>query len=102
MAKNTSISIRMDSALKEQTENVLAQFGLNMTIVVNMLFHQIIREQAIPLSLTLNPRMSTLEELRFAKDERTRGYKGRTASAVADEMERIIAEAENQYERKEV
>ena len=102
MAKDTSISIRLDSTLKEQTENVLDQFGLNMTVVVNMLFHQIVREQAIPLSLTLNQRMNTLEELDFAKSERAHGYKGRTASAVAKDMERIVAETEKQYGKKKV
>ena len=96
MVKDTSISIRMDSKLKEQTESVLEQFGLNMTVVVNMLFRQIVREQAIPLSLTLNPRISVLDELMLARNERISGYPGRTAEAVADDMERIVAEAENE------
>ena len=93
--KNTSISIRMDSTLKEQTENVLEQFGLNMTAVVNMLFHQIVREQAIPLSLSLKPKQNVLEDLIFAQSERSAGYVGRTAEDVAMDMERIITEAEN-------
>ena len=93
MVKDTSISIRLDSQLKEQTENILVQFGLNMTTVVNMLFHQIVREQAIPLSLALNPSIPVSDELRIAKSERLAGYTGRTADCVADEMERIIARA---------
>ena len=95
MAKDTSINIRLDSRLKEQTENLLAQFGLNMTVVVNMLFHQIVREQAIPLSLSLNPRMSVIEELNFAIAERRSGYTGRKAKDVIEDMERIIVEAEH-------
>ena len=94
MAKDTSLSIRLDSKLKEDTENVLAQFGLNMTIVVNMLFHQIVREQAVPLSLTLTPRISVLEELSIANAERRAGYDGRTASEVADDMASKVAQAE--------
>ena len=93
--KNTSISIRMDSSLKEQTENVLEQFGLNMTVAVNMFFLQIVREQAIPLSLSLKPRQTGLDELLLAKIERSEGYIGRTADDVVDEMERILAEAAN-------
>ena len=100
MAKDTSISIRLDSKLKEQTERVLEQFGLNMTVVVNMLFHQIVREQAIPLTLALNPRISVLDELSLAKAERLAGYNGRTAEAAADDMERIIAEAEAKFDAK--
>ena len=94
MGKDASISIRLDSKLKEQTETVLEQFGLNMTVVVNMLFRQIVREQAIPLSMTLNPRISTLEELNIARSERLTGCAGRTAYTVAEDMERIVAEAE--------
>jgi len=95
MIKNTSISIRMDSQLKEQTENILAQFGLNMTTAINMFFHQIVREQSVPLSLSLNPRSSTLDELDFAKADRLAGYKGRTVDSVVDDMERIIAGTEH-------
>ena len=91
MAKDTSISIRLDSQLKEKTESILEQFGLNMTVVVNMLFHQIVREQAIPLSLELKPRTSAVEELQLALNDRIGGYSGRTASSVADDMERMIA-----------
>ena len=94
MIKNTSVNIQMDSQLKEQTENILAQFGLNMTTVVNMLFHQIVREQSIPLSLSLSPRIETLKELDIAKADRLAGYNGRTGDSVADEMEQIIAGAE--------
>ena len=93
--KDTSISIRLDSQLKEQAESVLDQLGLNMTTVVNMLFHQIVREQAIPLSLTLKPRLSVVEELSLAKSERLAGYVGRSAARVADDMERIIVDAEH-------
>ena len=95
MPKDTSISIRLDSQLKEKTEFVLEQFGLNMTVVVNMLFNQIVREQAIPLSLTLKPQISTAEELLLAKNDRTAGYVGRTAKEVADDMQKIIEKYEN-------
>ena len=96
--KDSSISIRMDSNLKEQTENVLAQFGLNMTSVVNMLFRQIVREQAIPLSLSLKTKNPVLDDLMFAKSEREAGRRGRSAEDVACEMERIISEVENAKE----
>ena len=93
--KDSSISIRLDSQLKEKTESVLMQFGLNMTTVVNMLFRQIVREQAIPLSLSLNPRIFVMDDLVAAKSDRMAGYIGRTADHVADDMERIILEVEN-------
>jgi addiction module RelB/DinJ family antitoxin len=99
MAKDTSISIRLDSKLKEQTETILNQFGLNMTVVVNMLFHQIVREQSIPLSLSLKQKSNTLEELYTARIERSAGYIGRAADAVAEDMEIIIEKVENGGEK---
>ena len=102
MAKDTSISIRLDSSIKEQVENVLDQFGLNMTIVVNMLFHQIVREQAIPLSLSLNPRMSPLDEINAARVERNAGYNGRASETVINDMEYFVAEAVKKYDAKKI
>jgi len=93
--KDTSISIRLDSKLKEQTERVLSQFGLNLTTVVNMLFHQIVREQTIPLSLKLSPSTTYLDDLNYANSERLLGRKGRAANYVAEDMEKIIVEAEH-------
>ena len=90
MAKDTSISIRLDSQLKEQTENILTQFGLNITTAVNMFFHQIVREQSIPLTLSLNPSDTIMDELNLAKAERLAGYKGRSAESVAMDIEQII------------
>jgi addiction module RelB/DinJ family antitoxin len=95
MAKDTSISIRTDSRLKEQTEKILDQLGLNITAVVNMLFHQIVREEAVPLSLTLKPKSHAMDELNSAIAHRLAGYVGRSADEVADDIERIITEAEN-------
>jgi len=92
----------MDSALKEQTENVLEQFGLNMTVAVNMFFKQIVREQAVPLSMTLNKQSAPIEELAFAKAMRINGYAGRTADSVASDMERIVAESAATYKAKDV
>ena len=92
--KDTSINIRMNSELKKQTEIVLGQLGLNMTAVVNALFNQIVRDKAVPLKFSLD-RIDLLDELYLAKAERSAGYVGRTADAVADDMERIITRVEN-------
>jgi DNA-damage-inducible protein J len=100
MPKDISISIRMDSELKRQSEHILAEFGLNMTAVVNMLFHQIVRDKAIPLSLSLTPQAKVNDELLFAQLERRSGFVGRTAEEVADEMEKTIEELEG--EKKQV
>ena len=95
VTKDTNVNIRLDSRLKEQAEDILAQFGLNMTTVVNMLFHQIVRERAIPLSLSLNSASSVIDELNWAKEYRLAGHRGRDADSVADDMVKIITESEH-------
>ena len=95
MAKDTSISIRVDSQLKEQTENILEQFGLNMTSVVMMLFRQIVRDQEIPLSLTLKPLNYMIGERNLVVAEQSTTYPARPDSDVAIEMEYTITEAEH-------
>ena len=99
MAKDTSISIRIDSELKRRAEYVIEQFGLNMTVVVNMLFRQIVRDRMIPLSTSLDL-PSAFDDLVLAKAERIAGYRGRSFDDVVTDMERIVTEAESAYGKK--
>jgi DNA-damage-inducible protein J len=94
MSKTSSINIRVDGALKEQAEKVISEFGLNMTTTVNMLLKQIVREQAIPLSLSHNGSFLA-QDLLYAQLERAAGYEGPTGEEVADRLDAIIDEVEN-------
>ena len=49
-----NMSIRTDSELKAQAEQVLSQLGMNMTGAINMFLRQIVRDRAVPLSLSLS------------------------------------------------
>ena len=49
-----NMSIRTDSELKAQAEAVLSQLGMNMNGTINMFLHQIFRDRAVPLSLSLS------------------------------------------------
>ena len=49
----TSVNIRTDIEIKRQAEELFEAFGLNMTTAVNMFLRQSIRNQAIPLDLSL-------------------------------------------------
>lgn len=42
-----TIQVRMDTALKQQVERKLKTMGLNMSTAVNMLAHQIVRQNRI-------------------------------------------------------
>lgn len=94
MPGNTNMSIRVDSELKGQAEQILSQLGMNMTGAVNMFLQQIVRERAVPLSLSLDSSRSLYADLLTAKAERERGYLGRTGEEVLADMKAAIERAE--------
>ena len=94
---STSMTIRTDTELKAQVEDILDQLGMNMSGAINMFFHQIVRERAVPLNLSLEKQPSVYEDLLFAQAERKRGVGGRNANDVLADMDHIIAAAEGQH-----
>ena len=60
-----NVSFRMDDTLKRQTEAVLDQLGLNMTTAMTMFAKTIVREQRLPLDLSLDPFYSPENQARL-------------------------------------
>lgn len=87
---STNMSIRIDSELKEQAEVILDQLGLTMTGSINMFLRQIVRDRAVPLSLSLSSEQSLYADLLNAKVSREQGVQGVSAAAVLAEMDRVI------------
>ena len=90
-----NMSIRTDSELKAQAEMVLSQLGMNMTGAINMFLRQIVRDRAVPLSLSLSSEQSLYADLLRAKAEREQGVEGVPASQLLADMDRIIKETES-------
>ena len=88
-----NMSIRTDPVLKAQAEEVLSKLGLSMSGTINMFLMQIVREQAVPLNLSLNPERAVYADLLHAEAERSAGYQGREAEEVLADMREIVAEA---------
>ena len=93
-----NVSIRMDSELKAQAEQVLSQLGMNMTGTINMFLQQIVRDRAVPLSLSLSSEQSLYADLLRARTERAQGLQGHSAEDMLSEIDQIIAEAEQSEE----
>ena len=85
-----NMSIRTDSELKAQAEEILSQLGMSMNGTINMFLQQIVRDRAVPLSLSLSTPETLYADLLLARQERERGYRGRTGREVLAEMDRII------------
>ena len=53
-SKTANVMARVEPDVKEQAEEILNQLGIPASVVINMLYKQIIRTREIPFSLTLN------------------------------------------------
>lgn len=75
----TNITIRLDTHLKAQAEELFSEFGLNLSTAFGIFLRQSIREGRIPFAISLNkPNQETiaalLEAERIAKDASVKGY----------------------------
>ncbi len=50
----TNLNIRTDKDVKDQTEEIFNELGLNMTTAINIFLRTAIREQGIPFDLKLD------------------------------------------------
>lgn len=91
---SVNMSIRTDSELKAQAEQILSQLGMNMNGTINMFLQQIVRDKAVPLSLSLSTPETLYADLLLARQERENGYRGHTGRQVLAEMDHIINEVE--------
>ncbi len=94
MPGDYNLSVRVDSALKTQAEEVLSDVGLTLSGAFTMFLKQIVREQSVPLSLSLNSSNAVYADLLEAQTERMNGYQGRSGRDVLSDMKRAIAEVE--------
>lgn len=53
MAKTANILARVEPEVKEQAEAIMAQLGVPVSVVINMLYKQIIMTHGIPFNLTI-------------------------------------------------
>lgn len=60
-----TVSFRMDDTLKRQTEAILEELGLNMTTAMTMFAKTIVREQRLPLDLSIHPFYSAANQARL-------------------------------------
>lgn len=74
MNNSTNLNIRIDKSVKDNSEKVLEDLGLNMTTAINMFLRQVIRVNGIPFEIKGNtPNKETIEaieeSIRLANDD---------------------------------
>lgn len=75
-AKTASVLARIEPDVKMQAEAVMERLGVPASVVINMLYKQIILTQSIPFSLSLTQRPLARNEMSKAKFDTmmSRGY----------------------------
>ena len=64
MNNTTNLNIRIDKTVKESSEKVFEELGLNMTPAVNIFLRQVIRVNGIPFEIKGNiPKQETIEAM---------------------------------------
>lgn len=53
MAATSSVSVRMDTTLKENAEQILNELGISASGAVQMFYRQIVLRRGLPFELTL-------------------------------------------------
>lgn len=93
---SVNMSIRTDAELKAQAEEILSELGMTMNGTINMFLHQIVRERAVPLNLSLPTQETQKETLLTSQLERELGLPGRNARDVIEDMKKIIETYESE------
>ena len=70
MANNTTnLSIRMDTKLKKQAEQLFKELGMNMTTALNIFLIQAVRQGKIPFEIAVDvPNAETIKAMEDVND----------------------------------
>ena len=68
MADTTNFSVRMDSDIKKQCENLFSELGMNLTTALNVFLRQSLRVGGFPFDVKLEqPNRETIAAMREAE-----------------------------------
>ena len=75
----TNVSIRMDTELKAQADELFAELGMNLSTAFNIFVRQSLREGGIPIEIRTDRHnketiAAMLEAENIAKDPKVKGY----------------------------
>ncbi|ORO65122.1 type II toxin-antitoxin system RelB/DinJ family antitoxin [Streptococcus oralis] len=84
----TSMSIRLDSEVKEQAQQVFNNLGMDMTTAINIFLRQAIQYQGLPFDVRLDENRNLLEVLTDLNQNRNMSQ---SFESVSDLMEDLRA-----------
>ena len=84
----TSMSIRLDSEVKEQAQQVFSNLGMDMTTAINIFLRQAIQYQGLPFDVRLDENQKLLQVLTDVDQNRNMSQ---SFESVSDLMEDLRA-----------
>lgn len=84
----TSMSIRLDSEVKEQAQQVFNSLGMDMTTAINIFLRQAIQYQGLPFDVRLDESQKLVEVLADLEQNRNMSQ---SFGSVSDLMEDLRA-----------
>lgn len=87
---SVNVTVRMDSEVKAQVDELYAALGMNMSTAINMFVRQCLRERQLPFQPTLNvPNKETIEAIEESNEMfRTGNFKRYTVDEAFEELEK--------------
>ena len=86
----TNVTIRMDTELKKQAEELFGELGMSMTTAFNVFVRQAVREQQIPFMISREiPNAETLAAIQEADDIRAGKKSAKSYHSAAELFEDI-------------
>lgn len=83
----TNVTVRIDSALKKQSEELFDDLGLSLSAAFTLFLKQSIREQRIPFEIKrLVPNEATIKALEEVEEMEKEREKNKSFSSVEDLM----------------
>ncbi len=61
--KTANVLVRVEPEIKEQAESIMSKLGVPASVVINMLYKQIIMTRSIPFALTVPAAPVSLDEM---------------------------------------
>ena len=82
----TSMSIRLDSEVKEQAQQVFNNLGMDMTTAINIFLRQAIQYQGLPFDVRLDENRKLLEVLRDLNQNRNMSQSFESVSGLMEDL----------------
>ena len=82
----TSMSIRLDSEVKEQAQQVFNHLGMDMTTAINIFLRQAIQYQGLPFDVRLDENQKLLQVVMDVDQNRNMSQSFESASDLMEDL----------------